>query len=210
MIKAAFFDVDDTLINTKSMVDFFLFVRGILIEEQKSTRFLEQLKAMQASGKDRASLNRHYFRAFKGVNAASLSSYGYRWFLVKAQQDRFFKQEVITKLNELATHNYKIVLVSGSFLPILAPIAKALNCHDILCTEPQVIAGELTGELIGQPCIGVTKKDRIHRFSLLNDIDLRQSWAYGDDDTDASMLESVGNSVWVDNDCSRVIANASR
>lgn len=209
MNKAAFFDVDNTLINAKSMVDFFLFVRGILIEEQSSITCLEQLREMQANGVDRAALNRHYFRAFKGVNAASLSSYGHRWFLAKAREDNFFKQDMVAKLHELATHKYQIVLVSSAFLPILAPIAKALHCETILCTEPQVIDGTLTGEIIGKPCIGAAKKDKIHCFSLLNGIDLSESWAYGDN-TDTLMLESVGNSVWVDNECSRVIADVSK
>ena len=85
-----------------------------------------------------------------------------------------------------------MVLVSGSFEPLLRYIQLAVDADHILCTEAEVIDGVYTGEIKGQPCIGEHKRDALLKYALLHHISLSSSFAYGDDVTDMQMIEAVG------------------
>jgi phosphoserine phosphatase len=141
-------------------------------------------------GADRGDINAFYYRQFKGVGVNELMQAGIGWFNLRLEQGSLFKQSTIECLKELQGKGVSPVLVSGSMLPLLNPIAKWLGVKYILCTELVSVAGSLTGELTAS-AIGSAKRDRILAFLAENKVQADQCYAFGDHISDLPMLETV-------------------
>lgn len=195
----AFFDVDDTLISIKSMFDFFPFWCARTGQAGQVKRFEEAFSIARANGRPREDLNRIYYRFFRGAALSDLEALGEQWFI-----DRFvinpapYCVRVIGRMEAHRLGEVEPVLVSGSMLPLLAPIAGELKVKHILCT--QLVLDEqrcLTGEIGAPQTIGAGKAVAVRQFLASHDASPGDCFAYGDDVSDIAMLELVGNSVAV-------------
>ncbi|MEY9944268.1 HAD family hydrolase [Kitasatospora sp. GAS1066B] len=191
-----FCDVDETLISRKSMFDFLQFhlVRRYgATGQQQYERIARELRSQGDAGASRSTVNRSYYRAYTGESAAQIEALGRLWFDECATDPDFF---IPGTLQELARHRgagAEIVLVSGSFLPCLAPIAERVGAGHILCTTPIVLDGSYTGEVI-EPVIGEGKRSAVLR--MLADhpgVNPLACFAFGDHPSDFPMLDCVGH-----------------
>ena len=194
---AAFFDVDETLINTKSMFDFYEFWCEKIGQSEQFKSYNSKLNADRAAGIVREQLNREYYQQFEGQQYQELESVGQEWFQSRCD-DSFFLEPPVAALKEHQRAGHQVVFVSGSMGPILAPIAQFLNVEHILCTSLILDKkGTLTGQ-IGKPqTIGIGKKVAMSDFCQTHHIDLNHCYAYGDDISDLDMLEATGNPICV-------------
>ncbi|MFC4565147.1 HAD family hydrolase [Nocardiopsis mangrovi] len=193
-LRAAFFDVDETVITAKSMFDFLRYWMerngGGDTEYEKTAGRLRDLA--HNGGLPRTEVNRAYYRLFAGVPMAELTDAGRAWYAEYRERPAAF---VAASLDALAAHRRAddlVVLVSGSFRGCLEPIAADLGAHLVLCTEP--LAGDdgiLTGE-VRQPMIGAAKADAVQRTMTELGLDPAGCSAYGDHATDLDMLTRVG------------------
>jgi HAD superfamily hydrolase (TIGR01490 family) len=86
-----------------------------------------------------------------------------------------------------------VVLVSGSFLPCLAPVADDLGVTRVLCTQVTVAPlGTLTGA-VEAPMIGRAKADAVRATIAGLGLSAAACWAYGDHASDLEMLRAVGH-----------------
>ena len=196
--KAAFFDVDGTIISQKSLVSFAHYFEKYAqkpVQLSSMTVFLGNLKGKLESDAERTSLNRHYFSIYKNVPRSVVSQAASDWFVSEESNEGFYIEGSVNELIRLKSQGYTIVFVTGSFLPLLRSLQQRLQVDDILCTTLECIDSVYTGELIGDPCIGDNKRKKVVKYALQNNIDLANSWAFGDDDSDLPMLESVGTGV---------------
>lgn len=193
--SAAFFDVDETLITTKSMFDFYDFWCRENNEYEKLETYMNHFRAEIKKGTSREKLNREYYRQFAGVSYKDLEEAGENWFSFKFEPGLFIGSTV-TALKKHQSENMFTVFISGSMRPVLSPIAKYLGISDILCAPLKITdAGILTGE-IGMPqTIGGGKREAIIQFCSQKNISAADCYAYGDDLSDIPMLESVGHPV---------------
>jgi HAD superfamily hydrolase (TIGR01490 family) len=197
--RFAFFDVDETLISLKSMFDFlprWSAQRGASQQTQELTATLERARA---SGTSREELNRLYYRGFRGASLAELTAAGRRWF-----EERFergeppYHREVVARLIQHRVDGIEPVLVSGSMPPLLQPIAEQLGVPHCLCTQLRCDErGVLTGEIGAPQTIGAGKATALRAFLAHHGAEARDCFAYGDDVSDAPMLEAVGAAVAV-------------
>ena len=187
---AAFFDVDETLINIKSMFDFYDFWCRENNQNDRLQRYMSRFRADVKNGVLRETLNREYYRQFKGVSCRYLEEMGEKWFR------RI--ESAVSALKKHQNQNMYTVFISGSMLPILSPIAKYLGVTEVLCA-PVIIndAGELTGEIGLPQTIGTGKKDALLAFCDDKEINPADCYAYGDDLSDIPMLEATGHPVCV-------------
>ncbi len=197
--RFAFFDVDETLISIKSMFDFLPSWgarRGAPEQAQELASSLEQARA---AGTSREQLNRLYYRGFRGAALAELMAAGDHWFEERFQRGQPpYHPEVLARLAQHRVEGLEPVLVSGSMPPLLQPIARQLGVQHCLCTQLRCDArGVLTGE-IGEPqTIGAGKATALRAFVTQHGAEARACFAYGDDLSDAPMLEAVGAAVAV-------------
>lgn len=205
-----FFDVDETLINAKSM---FSFLKFLYIRESKIAPFFGALKfysifysllLLAKLGVAREVTNANYYKLFKNKKIDVMHQFGRKWY---EEQIRINKDFYITKtLNELKKHKSQgalIVLVSGSFSVCLDPIANAIGADYVLATNLEESCGKYTGKIFAPQIIGAGKAEAIKLFLAkigMNESILNKSFAYGDHHSDAPMLDLVGNPVGVASD----------
>ncbi|SER13205.1 HAD family hydrolase [Actinokineospora terrae] len=195
MSRAAFFDVDGTLITVTSLFRFLAFDRA---EDEYGT-VMADLAGVKAAGATREEANRFFYRAFAGRPAADLAALGERWFAAEYARGGLFDPRVLTMLRAHRAAGDTVVLLSGSFGPCLTPIARYACADAVVCTEPEVVSGVLSG-VVAVPMVGPNKAVAARRFAEEHGIDLSDSFAYGDDISDLPVLDLVGCPVVVGGD----------
>ena len=192
----AFFDVDGTIINTRSVLSFMEFLRtevplrGVEFEQYRGA-----LRERVVAGVPREELNRFYYTLYRGFSVNQIAELGQRWFAQAGEQPGFYNHDAITAL---AHHRYlgaSVVLVSGSFPALLDPLSRHIGADAVLCTRLEIEAGHYTGALLGVACIGQGKVQPMLEYAASACIDLDACYAYGDDASDLPMMNLVGNPV---------------
>jgi HAD superfamily hydrolase (TIGR01490 family) len=199
--RLVFTDVDETLIDCKSMFDF---LDHYLTEHygaegaNRAGRVRAELLARAARGVPREETNRVYYRAWAGEPAVRVAESGERWFARRAADRSFFLAGTRAALLEHRAAGAALVLVSGSFPAVLDPLARAIGARHVLCTRPEERAGRLTGAIVGEPMIGAGKgtavRDLLAAYPMVDPADC---FAYGDHISDLPMLAEVGHPVLV-------------
>jgi HAD superfamily hydrolase (TIGR01490 family) len=195
-----FCDVDETLIRHKSMLDFLSYyfaephgVRSTPVGDN----CLAELITLQRQAAPRSELNRAYYRAYAGQAVTDVDEEAAHWYATRSSQPDFF---ITSTWQALAQHRHagaELVLVSGSFAALLAPLARAVSAAAVLCTHMLTQAGKYTGQ-IDQPMIGEQKAAAVRALLATRPlVDPARCWAYGDDASDIPMLACVGQPVAV-------------
>lgn len=91
-----------------------------------------------------------------------------------------------------------IITATNSF--ITHPIAKHLGVDHILATDPEVVDGCYTGEILGTPCFQEGKVIRLNEWLATTGHSLDGSYFYSDSINDLPLLELVTHPVAVDPD----------
>jgi HAD superfamily hydrolase (TIGR01490 family) len=196
--RAAFFDVDETLITAKSMFEFLR--HWFAVNGDDGTRYEERaaaLREMAARGRPREEGNRAYYRNFAGASRDEVRAAGRDWYVAYREGPEAF---VEASLSALARHRQagdRIVLVSGSFDACLQPIAEDLGADLVLCSSPLVADdGTYTGDT-GTSMIGDAKAAAVARTIEDLAVDSRHCYGYGDHASDVDMLGALGHPVVV-------------
>jgi HAD superfamily hydrolase (TIGR01490 family) len=192
--SVAFFDVDETVIRVKSMFDFleFWYARDGA-DGDRYASVAAELRALAGSGIDRSEVNRAYYRNFAGVRAADLEQAGTEWYAAYRELPDSYVLGTLARMADHKAAGTPIVLVSGSFRPVLQPLAADLGADHIVCTEPDVGAdGRLTGT-IRVPMIGIAKADGVLATAYALGADPESCFCYGDHHSDLDMLRAVGH-----------------
>lgn len=189
--RVAFFDVDETLIATKSMFAFlahFLRAQG----EPRSTyeRLTGELHQAAAAGTPRHEINRRYYRLYEGRGVAALAAAGRDWF--EESLDGLFLDQPLSRLEAHRDAGTPVVLLSGSFFACLDPVAEHIGATWAIGTRPLVRRGELTGEVL-VPMIGDRKERAASAVAGVLGASLTDSFAYGDHSSDLALLSCVGH-----------------
>lgn len=186
--RIAFFDVDETLIDIKSM---FSFLEFHLADPDRYCAAAGALTHAAQAGVPREETNRAYYRNYTGMERAAVAESGRRWFARQRQRDGFFHQEVVGELRRLQAGGFRVALVSGSFLACLEPIAVHLGADHVLCSEPEVAAGRYTGEVL-TTVIGEVKATAARTLMARSGARPEECVAYGDHESDLPLLTCVG------------------
>lgn len=199
-----FCDVDETLINCKTMFDFldYYLTDGYGdAGRRRAERTRRDLTTQAAMGMPREQANREYYRVWRGERAAAVDRAAGAWWATRGAQPDFF---ITATWAELAGHRAAgspIVLVSGSFPAILESIAAAVGAERLLCTHPEIRDGRYTGEIVGDAMIGEAKSKAVRVvFGEYPTVAPADCFAYGDHVSDLPMLAEVGHPVVVGGD----------
>ncbi len=195
---AAFFDVDGTLLKS-TIVHHYCYLaqqnqpvwrRGLILANLLSAvPFYLWLDRVS-----RDAFNHLFYFNYAGLTVEDCRSLGQRYFQQKLRPKLF-----PAALEQIAFHQsqgHRIVLVTGSVDCIIAPLAEFLAA-DSLTTQLQVQDGYYTGVLQGKPVADQEKARLICRYAETHQLDLAQSYAYGDSMADLPMLQTVGHPVAV-------------
>ncbi|GGS37312.1 HAD family hydrolase [Actinokineospora fastidiosa] len=198
--RAAFFDVDGTLITVTSLFRFL--AHDMAARGEPRRRYddvMAALARMKAAGAGREESNRAFYAAFRGRPVAELAAEGARWFAEENAAGGLFHPHVLARLRAHAAAGELIVLLSGSFAPCVAPIAEHVAADVVVCTEPEQVGGRYTGA-VDRPMVGARKAQAIHDVAVAHGLDLAGCHSYGDDASDLAALAAVGSPVVVGDD----------
>lgn len=161
-------------------------------DDQLADGFAHLLK-QSAKGLPRAALNDAYFALLSGLSWTQLLAEGKAWFTELAADADHFVTKGIQAARQHHARNDDVVLVSGSFLPCLAPVASYVGAGTVLCTEPLIDSdGKLTGKT-RTAMLDATKADAVRGYLADHRLDATACHAYGDHASDLAMLAIVGH-----------------
>ena len=188
----AFFDFDETLLDTESSrLGFkYLWERRLV-----SRRFIAKIMVANFFYK------RHWMSDEK-IAAIMIKFYRCKKLEDFQQGAAAFYQEylkphlapnILRRVEHHHQEGHVLVLISGSIRYFLEPVAEDLGFHHLLCTDLEVGSdGLLTGRAQGPLCLDSTKRVLAEKLAGDAKIDLASSYAYGNHQADLPLLESVG------------------
>lgn len=105
-------------------------------------------------------------------------------------------QEILRRHQE---QGHQVVLVSGTFQPLLQIVARRLGVRECVGTPLEVRNHRYTGRVLEPLCLGPGKAFRLRQYiqERGSHIDLNASYAYSDSIWDLAFLEMVGHPVAV-------------
>ncbi|MDA8231332.1 MAG: HAD-IB family hydrolase [Magnetospirillum sp.] len=196
--KIAFFDVDETVIRFKSMFRFQEYYHsktGILPGFLGAYRYRSFLRAMDrylSDGKPREFINAQYYRGFQGRRRSTVRALARQWFRdMRNGGESIYIPAVVDIIRRHQADGARIVLVSGSFVELLEPIAEELGVSHILATRLETLRDRYTGNILPPQMIGDGKAIAVRALLAAEGVGAAESWAYGDHISDIAMLEEV-------------------
>ncbi len=191
---AAFFDVDGTLAQT-TIVHYYEYFKThkMNVVAKAIWRFAYLFKCVYyliIDKIDRSNFNTIFYRSYRGLQADEIREMAKSCFHDVLHAKIFDEGSQCVASHKSAGR--EVVLVTGSIDFIVQPLAEKLGVEHLIAPGLVVAEGQFTGELDGPPVGGDEKVRRITSFAQENDIDLAQSYAYGDSYADLPMLEAVG------------------
>jgi phosphoserine phosphatase len=101
-------------------------------------------------------------------------------------------QELVTTLHE---RGHSVSLVSGGFLDIIEPMIKTMSIKYYKANKLEIVAGVLTGGLIGPIIDRAAKGEALKEFALACGVAIENTVAIGDGANDLEMMAAAGLSI---------------
>jgi len=198
MKSCAFFDIDGTVLNIKSMFSFVQFywshrkVYGERAGEKKYQAYINEVKNAYSLGASREAVNISFYKNFSKHSIALVDQISEEWWQsLLANGRQLFYLKSLALIRRFQEKNIEVILVSGSMSPCTDHIKKALNVSCSLNTVLVEDRGKYTGEIAGRVMIGEGKRYAIECYAKEHMIDLDKSFSYGDDYSDIPMLQTT-------------------
>lgn len=95
-------------------------------------------------------------------------------------------------IKALKKFGHKVGIVSGGFIDVIEPLARELKIDYIRANKLEVIAGKLTGKLLGPIIDRAGKAEALMDFAISSEVDIPATVAIGDGANDIDMLKIAG------------------
>lgn len=200
--KAAFFDIDGTLISTNVVHAYGYYamnegsVKGIV---GRSLSTLAQIPLFGALNLiDRKIFNEYFYRQYEGLTEDRLLTLSEDLFEDVVKPAIFKRAQDL--IDEARRAGCRVVLVTGALDFTMKPLARHLGADDMVANRMQFVGGKATGKVIPPIIEGANKANVIREYCEANGISLMKSYAYTDSASDYAMLTVVGRPTAVNPD----------
>lgn len=203
LTAAAFFDVDNTLVQGSSLVHF---GRGLAARKYFTYRdvlgFIYAQAKFQLIGRensnDVAAGRRKALAFIEGRSTAELIALGEEIY------DEIIADKIWTGTRELAQMHLdagqQVWLVTATPYELAVTIARRLGLTGALGTVAESVDGVFTGRLVGDLLHGTGKAHAVRSLAIREGLNLRRCTAYSDSYNDVPMLSLVGTAVAINPD----------
>jgi HAD superfamily hydrolase (TIGR01490 family) len=200
--KAAFFDVDGTLISTNVVHAYGYYAMNEGSYSGIARRTLSTVLNLPLYGVlnlvDRKMFNEYFYRQYEGLSEDRLLT------LNKDLFEDVIKDAIFPRAQDLIDQarraGCKVVLVTGALDFTMQPLARHLGADDLIANRMQFVGGKATGKVIPPIIEGANKADVIREYCERHGISLMKSYAYSDSASDYAMLTAVGRPTAVNPD----------
>jgi HAD superfamily hydrolase (TIGR01490 family) len=200
--KAAFYDVDGTLVRTNVVhaYGYYAMNRGsVLGIAGRTLATVASIPAFAALNLiDRKSFNEFFYRYYAGLSEDRLITLADELFEDVLEPAIFPKAKDL--IEEARRSGCKIVLVTGALDFTMRPLAKHFGADDIIANQMQFVGGIATGKVIPPIIEGANKANAIRDYCVREKLALDKSHAYSDSSSDYAMLSVVGRPTAVNPD----------
>lgn len=200
--RAAFFDVDGTLVAT-NVVDayaHYVFNRGTLFGTAR--RLLAGLAMAPAYAiaerMNRKTFNELFYRSYRGLSEDRLVELADD--LCQKVLEPAVYPGALDIIAECRKAGCKIVLCTGAIDITMRPLVRLLGADDLIANQLQFVEGFATGRVIPPLVEGANKANRIRDYCVQHGLRLDMSHAYSDSLSDYPMLAVVGRPTAVNPD----------
>ncbi|PZR18712.1 MAG: HAD-IB family hydrolase [Archangium gephyra] len=200
--KAAFFDIDGTLISTNVVHAYGYYamnegsVGGILKRTLGTVAKLPVFAGLNVV--DRKIFNEYFYRQYEGLTEDRLLTLSEDLFEDVIKAAIFKKAQDL--LDEARRAGCKVVLVTGALDFTMRPLARHFGVDDMIANRMQYVGGKATGKVIPPIIEGANKANVIREYCETHGISLMKSYAYTDSASDYAMLTVVGRPTAVNPD----------
>ncbi|MBI3181285.1 MAG: HAD-IB family hydrolase [Myxococcales bacterium] len=200
--KAAFYDVDGTLVSTNIVhaYGYYAMNRGSLLGI--AGRTLAAVASIPAFAAldilNRKAFNEFFYRYYAGLSEDRLVTLAEDMFEDMMRPAIFPKAKDL--IDEAGRSGCKIVLVSGALDFTIRPLARHLGADDLIANKLQYVGGIATGKVIPPIIEGANKANAIRDYCVRQGLALDKSHAYSDSLSDYPMLSVVGRPTAVNPD----------
>ncbi|MCK5176609.1 MAG: HAD family phosphatase [Candidatus Aenigmarchaeota archaeon] len=194
--KAAFFDIDGTLIRSQIVMEF----PKYLMEQKifSKTAYLNILKVITKYGMGFLTYRNAGIQILE-IYADALKDKDEKEILLHSKK---FAEEHIKKaysyselLVDYLRENYILVAISASPIDPVKEITNYFHFDKVFATEREIKNNIATGKIKTDMLDKCAKKNTLLDFSKKNNIDLKKSFAFGDSSSDAEFLSVVGHPI---------------
>lgn len=195
-IRASFFDIDGTLMSGFLIMSFssFLSERSLFDKNKmrECNKILTLYKSKKLSYRDIAILlPQHYAAGIKGKNLQRIKELSAAFSEEQKGNMYPFSKDLLSLMKKIGP----IIAISGSPIESIVAVNNIFGFDFIHGTEVEVRNGTYTGKLIKNMVIKETKEETIHRIAKEMDVDLKQSFGFGDTEQDMAILGNVGHPI---------------
>ena len=200
--KAAFYDVDGTLIRT-NIVDAYAYYAmnsGSVLESAKRVgRAMAKGPLFWALDKyNRKLFNESFYREYEGLTEDRLRLLSQDLF-DDVLEDAIFPGSY-DLIEEARKSGCRIVLVTGSLDFTMEPLARHLKADDLIANRMQFVGNVATGRVMPPLLEGAHKAKVMRDYCVKHGLQLDKSHAYTDSMSDYPMLAIVGRPTAVNPD----------
>ncbi len=193
MKRAAFFDLDRTLLGDSSAIVIMeaLNERGLVSDRDQSLAQLGR-RFFRLVGETRVGmeLTRRSLARMAGWSRQDLKDAAVRSI---EKLDAAVYSEARTLIERHHAEGHLVCIATSTGRDYVEPLAAHLGVDQLIATEYEEDEhGVYTGNLIGKWLWGPDKAEAVKAFAEREDIDLSESYAYSDSYYDRPLLESVG------------------
>jgi HAD superfamily hydrolase (TIGR01490 family) len=195
--KAAFFDLDGTLLSCNLVTTYAYYARNDRSLVKSAYQFVKVLVTVPIFfGLDlysRTLFNEVFFRAYKGMHRDRLVGLADDLFEVTLKPSIYSGSKAL--LDETRSQGYRNVLVTGALGFTIRPIDLFFGFDEIICNHLQFENHVATGKVL-PPLVAEHEKATIIRaYAEREGIDLAKSCAFSDSTSDIPMLTATGHPV---------------
>ncbi len=200
--KAAFYDVDGTLVRTSVVhaYGYYAMNRGSLLGIAGRTlgtiASIPLFKTLDLL--NRKAFNELFYRYYAGLTEDRLITLAEDLFQDMLLPAIFPKSRDL--IDEARRDGCKIVLVTGALDFTMRPLADHLGADDLIANKMQFVGGVATGKVIPPIIEGANKANAIREYCVRHGLALDKSYAYSDSGSDYPMLAVVGRPTAVNPD----------
>jgi HAD superfamily hydrolase (TIGR01490 family) len=194
------FDLDNTLLSGDTDTEWlqFLVEQGVLPRSAQQDN-LEMERRYHSGHANALEYVRFYLRFYPPHDMDALLAFRTR-FMKERIEPRMLAaaRKLIQEQNQ---HLAAIITATNRFLT--APIAAAFGIEHLIATEPQIVDGRFTGDIVGAPCMREGKIEHLQQWLLGQKkklTDFAETHFYSDSINDLPLLERVTHPVAVDPD----------
>jgi HAD superfamily hydrolase (TIGR01490 family) len=193
---AAFFDVDNTLMQGASI---YYFARGLAARKLFGTGDLARMIVGQVYFRLRGAENAGHMAAAREAALAFVAGHAVSDIVALGEEiyDETMADRIWEGTRRLAQHHLsagqRVWLVTASPVELAAIISRRLGFTGALGTVAESVDGIYTGRLVGEMLHGQAKAAAVQALAVREGLDLARCSAYSDSANDLPMLRLVGH-----------------